>query len=229
MEYYTRRKKRISPRIISLIITAAIILQLAIVGGAFIFKRTDLIRFINRNSIAVYERKSFLLPTNFKTITISNENSIGLGYSVYDGDYYYCIHGSEQFSRTFYMKDIKGNVTFSRNHTITMKAEIIFKEKDIQEGSAINGYVYFYENDYSTLVAELKAKMTVDKIYASRVSFKIENTLSTYGYFADYSDTGFETMGKGLLGECFKTFDNFLLTHDFERFHRSKFHPSRFD
>ena len=229
MENLLRKKKRLSPRVISLIITAAIILQLVIVAGAVAFKRTDLIRFINKNSTMVYERESLFSPFNFKTVKISNDNNTSLGYSLHDNGIYYCIHSDKEYTQTFYIKDIKGNVVYDQEHKIKAKAEIIFKEKDIQKGAALDGYVYFFADAYGIEVAELKVKMTVDRIYTNRVSFKMDNTLSVGSVFTQYDYTGFDAMGQTMLRECFETFNNFLITHDFERFHRSKFHPSRFD
>ncbi len=221
MENLLDKKSNTLSRLIGVIIILTLCFFLLVKCLGISFFTNDVLLFIDNRSTTTYKREQLAYPSLFKTVIIKNDdNTVGLGYAIDENEYYYCVHGTKQYHGKYYIPDSNGMALYFEEHDISMKAEIVFKEDAIYEGAVLDAYVNIYYDGHIFNTAWIEAKITIEKIYSHRVSYRVDEILFVDGIFQNYAHTSFDSIGKSLIRDCFDAFNDFLIANNFKEFHR---------
>lgn len=181
------------------------------------FTTNDVLLFIDNKSSSTYTREQLGSPDLFKTVTIKNDDSlIGLGCTMENNTYYYCIHGTKKYRGKFYSSYL-GSV----EHDITMKAEIVFEENDICVGSTLDAYVVIYYDGNNSAGAWVEAKISFDEVGSNDyLRYTVDETTMLDYPFSNYNNVYLDSLSNLFIRDCFDAFNEFLIANDFKVFHK---------
>ncbi len=157
--------------------------------------------------------KSEQLHGGSKSMLISPDPFVCLGYGYEDEKLHFCVHGIKEVEAEY--TRIGG--TYKYSHRLKILSEIVFAKDELEEGGRISGLsMIFVDNfQYYSGYYEFRIEIKNYTPYNVIVTYRIEE-----GYLTDY-DTGLiENYARIHIREIFKEFHVFLVENNYRGLYR---------
>ncbi|MBR3680468.1 MAG: hypothetical protein IKL79_00510 [Clostridia bacterium] len=203
--------------LISLIIVCIVFagILVGLLSHIFVAQRLKLNIYVK--STLAYD--SFGVAKSIKSISISSDPTVGLGYCNDDRELCFCIYGVDEGERSYVKYTASG--AFSGSHKLKIKSEIVCKRSELKKGGTVSGFSKIYVDGLSSRSGYYEFSIRISEVNSGAPRLNIKTTYkSTTGYLTNYTDESIEIMISAHFYDLFNAFQDYIRANDLSNIYR---------